>query len=362
MSLTPQTLLGISNSRISFYFTNTTITSLQTPNFSLSFSSKHFSNLPRFRILTTKPPNPSNFKSFNTHHWPLRAFELDGTVQKSDSADSVNFDAFLSVVEFLCLASSVVISIGFALNSAISSSQKPIIAWLGNRVFVWQSVLLVAALVIGSLIRRRQWRRLCADVSRSGVPGINLIERIEKLEEDLRSSTTIIRVLSRQLEKLGIRFRVTRKNLKEPLAEAAALAQKNSEATRALAVQEDNLEKELSEIQKVLLAMQKTGGIICDNRNMLSTAYQASTSVSFIGFVDGLVDVSQKHTHFQPKEQQQKQLELILAIGKTGKVWDTKRRPSQDQEAIEKSKGTKQMATPKIQALTVKKESENDRA
>lgn len=36
----------------------------------------------------------------------------------------------------------------------------------------------------------------------------------------------------------------------------AALAQKNSEATRALAAQEDTLEKELCEIQKVLLAMQ----------------------------------------------------------------------------------------------------------
>ena len=36
----------------------------------------------------------------------------------------------------------------------------------------------------------------------------------------------------------------------------AALAQKNSEATRALAIQEDMLEKELGEIQKVLLAMQ----------------------------------------------------------------------------------------------------------
>lgn len=34
------------------------------------------------------------------------------------------------------------------------------------------------------------------------------------------------------------------------------MAQKNSEATRALAVQEDVLEKELGEIQKVLLAMQ----------------------------------------------------------------------------------------------------------
>lgn len=38
--------------------------------------------------------------------------------------------------------------------------------------------------------------------------------------------------------------------------QAAALAQKNSEATRALALQEDNLEKELGEIQKALLAMQ----------------------------------------------------------------------------------------------------------
>ncbi|KAG6664011.1 hypothetical protein CIPAW_02G062100 [Carya illinoinensis] len=46
-----------------------------------------------------------------------------------------------------------------------------------------------------------------------------------------------------------------------------------------LAVQEEILEKELGEIQKVLLAMQ---------------------------------------------EQQQKQLELILAIGKTGKLWENK--------------------------------------
>lgn len=36
----------------------------------------------------------------------------------------------------------------------------------------------------------------------------------------------------------------------------AALVQKNSRATQALAAQEDILEKELGEIQKVLLAMQ----------------------------------------------------------------------------------------------------------
>lgn len=40
------------------------------------------------------------------------------------------------------------------------------------------------------------------------------------------------------------------------MLQTAALSQKNSETTRALAMQEDILEKELSEIQKVLLAMQ----------------------------------------------------------------------------------------------------------
>lgn len=38
--------------------------------------------------------------------------------------------------------------------------------------------------------------------------------------------------------------------------QTAALAQKNSEVTRALTIQEDILEKELGEVQKVLLAMQ----------------------------------------------------------------------------------------------------------
>ncbi|KAM1052846.1 hypothetical protein ACFX13_000432 [Malus domestica] len=116
---------------------------------------------------------------------------------------------------------------------------------------------------------------MCRESVKGGME-VNLFERIEKLEEDLRSSTTIMCVLSRQLEKLGIRFRVTRKALKEPIAEiilqvdylvhhltillflrTTTLAQKNYEATRALAAQEDILEKELGEIQKVLLAMQQ---------------------------------------------------------------------------------------------------------
>ncbi|KAK9062237.1 hypothetical protein SSX86_019423 [Deinandra increscens subsp. villosa] len=131
----------------------------------------------------------------------------------------------------------------------------------------------------------RQWRRVCLGFSKPGSSGVNLVERIEKVEEDLRTSATIIRVLSRQLEKLGIRFRVTRKSMKDPITQTAELAKRNSEATRALAMQEDNLEKELAEIQQVLLAMQ---------------------------------------------DQQQKQLELILAIAKSGKLLDNKPVPSKD--------------------------------
>lgn len=178
------------------------------------------------------------------------------------------------------------VSVGIA---ASLGWKKAVLVELGNRVSVWGVVLLAGGVAIGAWIRKRQWRRVCRETVKGGVE-VNLLERVEKLEEDLRSSATIIRVLSRQLEKLGIRFRVTRKALKDPIAETVALARKNSEATRALAVQEDILEKELGEIQKMLLAMQ---------------------------------------------EQQQKQLELILAISKTGKLWESKREQNREQDRTE---------------------------
>ncbi|OAY78119.1 hypothetical protein ACMD2_06979, partial [Ananas comosus] len=187
--------------------------------------------------------------------------DVSGSREK-DLPGQPSFDAVLSAVEVLCIVPPAIYSIGCLIGSVLPpAAAKQFQASAGNKLFVWQYFLLVGALEIGCLIRWRQWRRLYR-VNGSGV-SVDLIGRIEKVEEDLRSSTTIIRVLSRQLEKLGIRFRT------------AALAQKNSEATGALAMQEDILEKELGEIQKVLLAMQ---------------------------------------------EQQQKQLELILAIGKAGKL------------------------------------------
>lgn len=255
----------------------------------------------------------------HAHRWaiavkPLEQDEMVG--RRSYGANEFNFDAFLSILEFLSLASSAIISVIFAVNYGLSGSQRSVFGWFGDRFLVWQCVGLVVGVVVGAVIRRRQWRRICsADFSRP----VNLVERIEKLEEDLKNSATIIRVLSRQLEKLGIRFRVTRKALKEPLAETAALAQKNSEATRALAVQEDILEKELGEIQKVLLAMQ---------------------------------------------EQQQKQLELILAIGKSGKLWENRQQHNHEDNAANCSNPpvdqVSQLDRNQIQAFATQKEAGND--
>lgn len=213
MSITFQNLVTRhSHARISLRLNSP---NLKTPNFDITV-------LPHYQTLNTRLVIPLKLRSIHTErHSSIRALESDGVVDKQYivAADTFNIDAFLSIAEFFCLASSAVLSIGFVINSTFSTSQKPVLEWFGNRVTVWQSLLLVVGIVIGATIRRRQWRRICLGFSKPGSSGVNLVERIEKVEEDLRNSATIIRVLSRQLEKLGIRFRVTRKSMKEPIAQ-----------------------------------------------------------------------------------------------------------------------------------------------
>ncbi|CAA3032925.1 uncharacterized protein LOC111369571 isoform X1, partial [Olea europaea subsp. europaea] len=65
-------------------------------------------------------------------------------------------------------------------------------------------------------------------------------------------------------------------------------------------------------------------------------------------------------------EQQQKQLDLILAIGKTGKLWESKRVSNQDQNATEASNlavdGAPHLDTNQLRTLARQKEANNDRA
>ncbi|RZC49109.1 hypothetical protein C5167_017535 [Papaver somniferum] len=276
---------------------NIQTSTVRIPILNLSIAQKQrFSKNPLPHFKFERPP------SSLASNWPIRAYN-DSEVF-SPKQESFNFDVILSIAEVLCLIPSAILSIGFAINWGYSKKSLQELV-VNNKVFVWQFGLLIGAVFIGTLIRRRQWSRIVTDSVKSRIgPSFNLLERIEKLEEDLKSSATIIRVLSRQLEKLGIRFRVTRKALKEPISEAAALAQKNSEATRELAAHEDHLEKELGEIQKVLLAMQ---------------------------------------------EQQQKQLELILAIMNAGKPREMKREFLSEEDTREKvnseKRESKQMKT-----------------
>lgn len=152
--------------------------------------------------------------------------DLDGTTALAGNEDygtngDFNFDAFLSFLEFICLASSLAISIFLAVNSGLSGHQKLILPWFGEKGLVCQCLILVGGVFVGTIIRRRQWKRIC----KAGFPSrqVNLLERIEKVEKDLNISATMLQFLSRQLEKLGIRFRLTRKSLKEPIAEVLLL-------------------------------------------------------------------------------------------------------------------------------------------
>ncbi|XP_021714211.1 uncharacterized protein LOC110682236 [Chenopodium quinoa] len=312
MSLIFQNPLSNATYRVKFYSPkNTThLNSTKTLKFSLFHNQSLQNNdYPFHKNLSLLRNRLSLIK---VHDSSINAFQ-----EEDNSIQLFNLDGFLSFLESICVISAVLISVGCWGYRVFYKQHTSGLLAVGSRLLVW---LLAVAVAVGSVIRRRQWKRVCGSPmnSRPGSETGNVIDRIEKLEESMRSATSIIRMLSRQLEKLGVRFRVTRKSLKDPISETAALTQKNSEATRALAVQESILEKELGEVQKVLLAMQ---------------------------------------------DQQQKQLELILAIAKSGKLFETKQSPSQT--SVNKTvpdNGLKQVDGQQIQATAVQTGASNDRA
>ncbi|CAO2169457.1 unnamed protein product [Urochloa humidicola] len=217
-------------------------------------------------------PAPLLSRSFR-RRWPppLRAHASGEPVRRGGAS---GLDALLPAAELLCLVPpaicSVVCAVRLVFSPSSASARQPPPPLAGGRLLVLNYLLLVGAVAIGSLIRRRQSEQLRpAGGAKEGV-GVGLAERMEKVEESVRGMVAAVGVLSRTVEKLSVRFRVLRRTLKDPISETVALAQKNSEATRIQAAQKVLLEKEIGAIQKVLHAMQ---------------------------------------------EQQQKQLDLILAIG-----------------------------------------------
>ncbi|CAH8326855.1 unnamed protein product [Eruca vesicaria subsp. sativa] len=291
------------------FFSNPTPLRITRTNNHLCFSvasipTSHRNPILLLRHVITSPRSNREIVSDRRPHASSSSSSLGSYEEEEEDANSNDFDfsSFVSFAEPLCILSSAVIAALLAVNYFV-------VGEIGRKVLSLGFVGLLGSVVFGSWLRRRQWIRICKG-AREGEEGTNLIRRLEKLEEDLKTSTTVVRVLSRHLEKLGIRFRVTRKALKEPVSETAALAQKNSEATRVIAAQQEILEKELGEIQKVLLAMQ---------------------------------------------DQQRKQLELILTIAKNGKMFESttssssKQAPDEEKDKI----AEEQPSTSKIQTDTL---------
>ncbi|CAM6014891.1 unnamed protein product [Sphagnum balticum] len=128
----------------------------------------------------------------------------------------------------------------------------------------WQVLPLWGAILLNVILRARQWQvpskrgtRVASDSNQGLSDFTSMIKRVQQLEEDVQNTVTTSRVLSRHLEKLGVRFRVTRRSLRDPIQEMAVVTQKTSEVVSALAQRQDVLEIELQELQQVLLAMQE---------------------------------------------------------------------------------------------------------
>lgn len=178
----------------------------------LTFSpSRNSLNSFPFKIIDKIPPSCLYRKPVKSYQYRFKVFNSNGC--------SLILDDLLSILEALCLSLLGILSIGLELNLLLPKLFKFVDGSLTNKLLFLHGFLLVSAVGVGVLIRMRQRRRICRDEFQFRNLRLNLVERIEKLEEDLRSSVAIVRVLSRQLEKLGIRFRVTRKILKEPVSE-----------------------------------------------------------------------------------------------------------------------------------------------
>jgi hypothetical protein len=111
----------------------------------------------------------------------------------------------------------VVCTLRLVFSSGSASAGPPPLG--GGRLLVLQYVFLVGAVAIGSLVRRRQSERLRPAGGAAEGVGVGLVERMEKVEESVRSMVAAVGVLSRTVEKLGVRFRVLRRTLRDPISE-----------------------------------------------------------------------------------------------------------------------------------------------
>jgi hypothetical protein len=97
--------------------------------------------------------------------------------------------------------------------------------------FSWLSLPLLAiwgAILLNAFVQYRILERLTWLPPRKGSTGrvdFTLQQRVADLEENVREFVTTARGLSKQVEKLGVRFRATKRTLRDPMQEVSPLTQ-----------------------------------------------------------------------------------------------------------------------------------------
>lgn len=189
-----------------------------------------------------------------------------GSRKKTTTAGRQTTERVLFIAEGLCIGLAAVSHTAAVIHS---STTKPVVVEAplsANKLSIstWQVLPLWGAILLNVILRARQWQvpskrgtGVASDSNRGLSDFTSMIKRVQQLEEDVQNTVTTSRVLSRHLEKLGVRFRVTRRSLRDPIQEMAVVTQKTSEVVSALAQRQDVLEIELQELQQVLLAMQE---------------------------------------------------------------------------------------------------------
>ncbi|KAL3687306.1 hypothetical protein R1sor_013615 [Riccia sorocarpa] len=182
---------------------------------------------------------------------------------------------FLSVTEGVCILAAgasyaaSVIQKSKQTASVAAEPAVPHILYKFRDLSAWQVPALWGALVINAILRaistRSSVNRTERKWAEKSIKDFTVDQRIGKLEDDMQSLAGISQALSRHLEKLGVRFRLTRRTLQDPIRETATLALKTSEVVSALASREDRLEaelletrRELQETQKLLVSLQES--------------------------------------------------------------------------------------------------------
>lgn len=113
--------------------------------------------------------------------------------------------------------------------SSSAGESKFLLTKLGD-LSTWYVPALWAALVINAILRAVQRSSSTKSTQKvweeRSIKDFTLDQRVGQLEEEVQGVSTMAQVLSRHLEKLGVRFRVTRRTLRDPIQEVSITPRK----------------------------------------------------------------------------------------------------------------------------------------